>query len=220
MINFAERYGEVGIKKREDLISRKMSHKNLKIDKVGDKLLHNDGFIYTFLRSGVSSQASGWVDFAVSFVFFAWVNLAPWLSTAIGALAGGIVNCIINYRFTFHATGVSKKAVAVKFIMVWLGSLLLNSFGTQFVYWVIHEWYWLEDLGFRPDGFFAAARLFVALIVSWAWNFLLQRYFVYRVTKFDPYATRFVDFLIPGLKRMDNPEIDMQVNSQRENAKV
>lgn len=168
-----------------------------KLEKVGDKLLHNDGFIYTFLRSGVSSQASGWVDFIVSFVFFAWVNLAPWISTAIGAVAGGIVNAVINYKFTFHATGVSVRAVAVKFGLVWLGSLLLNSFGTEFIYWIIEDVHWLERIGFRPDGYFAAARLFVALVVSWGWNFLLQRYFVYRVTSFDKYAAMICDFIVP-----------------------
>ncbi|MCM1377984.1 MAG: GtrA family protein [Clostridium sp.] len=164
-----------------------------KLNKVGDNLLHNDNFIFTFLRSAVSSQASGWTDTAVSFIFFSLVGLTPFLSTALGAVAGGIVNCIINYRFTFHAEGCDWRAVVVKYALVWVGSLLLNSFGTQFLYYLINDWDWLETIGFKKDGFFLAARLFVALIVSWAWNFLLQRYFVYRVNPFDKYAIRFVD---------------------------
>ncbi len=163
--------------------------------KVGDQLLHSDNFLFTFLRSGVSSQASGWTDFAVSFVFFAWVHLSAWLSTAIGAVAGGIVNCILNYRFTFHADGVDWRAVIVKYALVWIGSLLLNSVGTEVLFYIIRDWDWLEKIGFKHDGYFAAARLFVSLIVSWGWNFLLQRYFVYRVTRFDAYAIRFLTFL-------------------------
>ncbi|MDE6683234.1 MAG: hypothetical protein K2J87_07395, partial [Muribaculaceae bacterium] len=50
----------------------------------------------------------------------------------------------------------------------------------------------LIDMGFRPDGFFAAARLLTSLIVSLVWNFLLQRYFVFRNTSFD---RKIVDFL-------------------------
>ena len=46
---------------------------------------------------------------------FVFVALDPFyrsnLSVAIGAIAGGIVNCCINYRFTFHAAGQSVKAV-------------------------------------------------------------------------------------------------------------
>ncbi len=172
---------------------------HMKLKKVTRQLLHNDNFIYTFIRSGVSSQTSGWTDFAVSFVFFAWVHCTPWLSTALGAVAGGVVNCVLNYRFTFHAEGVHWRAVAVKFFMVWVGSFLLNSFGTQALYYLIQNLDWLEDIGFKRDGYFAAARLFVALIVSWGWNFLLQRYFVYRVTRFDTLAIKTMNRLIPSL---------------------
>lgn len=162
---------------------------------VAGKVLHSDSIIFTFLRSTVSSQASSWTDMFVSFALFAWCSLTPWLSTAIGAVAGGIVNCLMTYRFTFHATGCPWRAVVVKFAMVWLGSLLLNSFGTEAVYWLLQRWTWLEEIGFRPDGYFAAARLGVSLVVSLAWNFLLQRYFVYRNNSFDPYAIRFMNFI-------------------------
>ncbi|MCH5319441.1 MAG: GtrA family protein [Paramuribaculum sp.] len=173
------------------------NHVKESADKLGGKLLRSNSFIYTFLRSAVSSQTSGWVDIGVGVACFSWLDLAPWLSTAIGAIAGGVVNCILNYRFTFRAQDVPWKAVVVKYIMVWAGSLILNSGGTQLVYMLIDGWHWLETIGFKPDGYYAAARLFVSLMVSWFWNFLLQRYFVYRKTGFDPKAVRFVNWLIP-----------------------
>lgn len=165
------------------------------IRKIGDKVLHDNNLLFTFLRSMVSSQAASWVDMAVRFVLFAWVNLQPFVATACGCVAGGIVNCVINYRFTFHASGCSVKAVAVKYALVWAGSLLLNSAGTQGLYQLLLRWHWLETLGFKPDGYFVAATLIVSLIVSWAWNFLLQRTFVYRSVRFDRYAIAFVDTL-------------------------
>lgn len=160
------------------------------------KILKSDNFIYTFLRSGVSSQASGWADMATSFVLFAWLHLTPFLSSALGAVVGGVVNCVLNYKFTFHASGCPWRAVIVKYALVWAGSLLLNSFGTQALYYLLQNWTWLETLGFRPDGYFMAARLTISLLVSWFWNFVLQRYFVYRPTSFDPYAVRFVSALV------------------------
>ena len=77
-------------------------------------LVHDNGFIFTLLRSGASSQICGWIDMIVSFVLFAFCNLTPWLSTALGALVGGIFNCIINYRFTFHSEGLEWRAVMEK----------------------------------------------------------------------------------------------------------
>lgn len=170
---------------------------------IAKRVVKSDSLIFTFLRSVVSSQTASWVDLGIGFVFFAWLGFQPWLSTAIGAVAGGIINCIINYRFTFHAQGVSWRAVIVKYVMVWIGSILLNSLGTQGLYMLIDDWHWLERIGFKPDGYYAAARLFVSLMVSWFWNFVLQRYFVYRPTRFDPTAERIMDRL--GVKHHHAP---------------
>lgn len=149
---------------------------------IADKVLHNDNIVFTFLRSIVSSQIASWVDMGLGFVLFAWAHLTPFLSTAIGAFAGGVINCGINYKFTFHADGLSWKSVAIKYAMVWVGSLLLNAFGTEVLYYLFENWTWLENIGFKPNGNYAAARLITSLLVSWFWNFLLQRYFVYRDT--------------------------------------
>ncbi len=176
------------------------------LKKIGSNLLHSDHFVYTFLRSAASSQTASWVDLVTGFVLFAWAGMTPFVSTAIGAAAGGIINCIINYKFTFHAKDCPWSAVVVKYAMVWAGSLLLNAFGTQMVYYLLQHWTWLETLGFKPDGYYAAARLGVSLAVSWFWNFLLQRYFVYQPTRFDKYASAFVHSLHPHFKKKDNLE--------------
>ena len=165
-----------------------------------DKFLHSDGFLFTLLRSGASSQICGWIDMLVSFVVFAFLDFTPWLSTAIGAFVGGILNCVIKYRFTFHAEGVAWRAALTKFLFVWVGSLLLNSFGTQIVYYLMREWTWLKTImGLGDDAIFLVARLSVSLVVSLAWNFLLQRNFVFRETRLDAYILRSLDYL--GISR-------------------
>lgn len=155
-----------------------------KLTKAKDKVLHGNG-IFMFLRSSASSQIASIVDLSLGFVLFSWVGLYPWLATGIGAIAGGIINCCINYRFTFHAQGIRPLAVAIKYIMVWIGSLLLNTFGTSAVYGLLQSTNVSDMLGLTEKGCYAAARVSVSLIVSLAWNFLLQRYFVYRHVSFD-----------------------------------
>lgn len=175
--------------------------KSDKIKSVGKDMLSSDRLVYTFLRSIVSSQAGSWVDLGFRMLFFAFVfsELDMFyrsnLSVAIGAIMGGVVNCTINFRFTFHASGQSVRAVVVKYIMVWTGSLLLNMYGTTFAAEGLSHWQWLINLGFRPDGIFAVATLTVSLLVSWFWNFLLQRKFVYRANSFDPVAIKIFNFL-------------------------
>lgn len=165
------------------------------LGQLGDKTMHSNGFIYTFLRSIVSSQCASWVDMGIGFAFFAWLKFDASLATAIGALCGGVVNCVINYKFTFHADGLDWRAVIVKYAMVWIASALLNTFGTGFVYYLMNQWEWLESIGFKRDGFYAASRLFVSLMVSWVWNFPMQRYFVYSKTKVDDLTISTINYI-------------------------
>ena len=69
----------------------------------------------------------------VCFVFYAWVFLPlgsdpmrSFLATAIGLVVGGVVNCCINYKFTFRAEHCAVKAVAIKYLLIWGGSFILN----------------------------------------------------------------------------------------------
>ena len=174
--------------------------------KLADKVMNGNGF-FTFLRSSVSSQIASWVDMGTRMIFFSLVFASmnefyrSNLSVAIGAFVGGIINCTINYRFTFHASGQSVKAVAVKYLLIWTGSLMLNMYGTTFTARLLDKWTWLHNLGFTSDAIFAAATLLVSLIVSLAWNFALQRSFVYRPSKFDRYAIDFVNLFIRKSER-------------------
>ena len=96
--------------------------------RVARKFMTGKG-IFTFLRSSVSSQIASWIDMGTCFVFYAWVFVAmgkdplrSFLATAIGLVVGGVVNCCINYKFTFRAEHCSMKAVAVKYLLIWGGS--------------------------------------------------------------------------------------------------
>lgn len=168
------------------------------VQKAKEKILHSDNFFFTLVRSTVSAQLCGWIDTFLSFALFAFCHLTAWLSTAIGAFVGGVFNCLINYRFTFHTEGVALKVALTKFSFAWLGSLLLNSFGTQYAYYLFKNWHWLsETLELSQDAIFLASRLFVALVVSIFWNFLLQKYVVFRPNPVDKYIERMYDFFDP-----------------------
>ena len=47
-----------------------------------------------------------------------------------------IVNCAINYGWVFHAEDCKKTHVAVKYLFVWGGSIILNTWGT----FALTEW--------------------------------------------------------------------------------
>ena len=160
-----------------------------------NKFVYGKG-VFTFIRSSISSQLASWVDMGSGIGMVA-MGVSEWIATPIGAILGGIVNCCINYKFTFRASDCPVKAVAVKYFMIWVGSVVLNTVGTSLLTQVLDNWHILEAMGFTTVGSFAVARVVVSLIVSLLWNFLLQKNFVYkRNERFDPYAIKFVDGMV------------------------
>ena len=99
------------------------------ISKLIQKVISSDNIVLTFIRSWVASLSSAIVDLGCRVIFYSIVLSAlpefyrSNIAVAIGAVLGGVVNCAVNYKFTFHADGQSKKAVAIKFVICWAGNL-------------------------------------------------------------------------------------------------
>lgn len=154
-------------------------------------MVRSDHVVFTFMRSAVASLSSAVADFGSRILFFSvvLVTLPEFyrsnIAVAIGAVIGGVVNCVINYKFTFHANGQNKVGVAVKFFICWLGNLLLNMYGTTLLLIPLSRWELLKSYGVTQDEIFAVTTFGVAILVSVFWNFTMQRYFVYRTTCFD-----------------------------------
>ena len=142
-----------------------------------DSLRHQ---IWTFCKAQISAQAATIVDFAVSLFMAEVAGIWYLYSTFIGALSGGVFNCVVNYRWVFNAIGLKKKYVALKYFMVWTGSILLNTGGT----------YLLTELS---KTHFVYSKIIVAVLVGILWNYLMQKNFVYR----DMHLTE-------GIKRINN----------------
>lgn len=136
---------------------------------------------FTFLRAQFSSQVSSWFDFLVSILC---VNLFNWyygLSTLIGNISGGLLNCYINYKWTFKANGQSIKYVLIKYVLIWLGSIFFNTQGTILFTEYVMKYIPKEAL---PDilvnNIFLVPKIVVSIIIGWVWNYNMQRIFVYR----------------------------------------
>lgn len=149
-----------------------------------DKFLKGKG-LFQYLRSVIVSQISGWTDIGMSQLAFAVLNLPAWIAGAIGPVCGGIVNCSINYKFTFRVDNGNVRNIVIKYFMVWIVSLTLNSQGTQWFNHFVDGLSLMDALGVSHDMRFFIARVTASLLVSVCWNFFMQKYFVYRDVRFD-----------------------------------
>jgi len=124
---------------------------------------------WTFFKAQLTAQIATLADFSLSLLLAEWAGLYYVTSSFLGALSGGMVNCAMNYRWVFKPEGLKKKSVASKYLLVWCGSIVLNTLGT----------YALTELS---GEYFIYSKTVAAITVAVLWNYQLQRFFVYRDT--------------------------------------
>lgn len=136
--------------------------------------------IKEFSKAQVSSLISTACDFMTTAVLFKLLEHVV-ISTASGAVVGGMVNCIINYTWTFKGSKRGKKGVVWRYALVWLGSIVLNTAGTEYGVKLVELLGnhlgngWSQNL-----SLVLIVKAVVAIAVGVFWNFTMQKYFVYK----------------------------------------
>lgn len=124
--------------------------------------------LWTFCKAQCSAQMATLIDFVITVFLSELIGLWYVAATYLGAIGGGVANCVINYRWVFDNTCLlSRKSVAWRYLFVWCGSIVLNTSGT----------YLLTEVSGRH---FILAKILVAVIIGIGWNYRLQRTFVYK----------------------------------------
>lgn len=122
--------------------------------------------IFTFCKAQCSAWLASIVDFGVTLILVHVFGIWYGYSTFIGAMSGGIANCSINYKWVFHAFEMKKKYIAMRYVIVWIGSILLNTYGTYLL---------TEMSGLN----FVISKVAVAVMVAILWNYQMQYRFVF-----------------------------------------
>lgn len=134
-----------------------------------------------FLKAQFSAQMATVVDFLATILLANLSTIGYVYATFLGAVTGGALNCIINYRWTFRTNGCKKRHVITKYILVWIGSIFLNTLGTYLLTEYCGRIEWVsEALGVYFANFFIISKIIVSLLVGVLWNYTMQRIFVYR----------------------------------------
>ena len=123
--------------------------------------------IPTFARHQVGSMVTSVVDFGTMIACVHVLALHPATATAFGAAAGAVLNFLLGRYWIFPGGRASPAGSALRYALVSLISLGLNTAGEYVFVSFAHIQYVL-------------ARAVIAVAVSVAWNFPMQRAFVYR----------------------------------------
>ena len=124
----------------------------------------------TFLKAQAASIIGSAADFLVYMVMVQLTANTPGmvsLATAEGAIAGGIVNFLISRKWVFSGGQKRKHVQALRYVLVWIGSILLNSLGMYLI-------------SYYTTLNFAVARVLVGVLIGVTYNYSLQKRFVFK----------------------------------------
>ena len=120
-----------------------------------------------FLKAQLSAFVGGLTDFGIYSFCFKVLSFSAPLSNAISGSLGAVVNFVINRYWSFDSKDQPLGSQLWKFVLVVIGSILLKSGG---IYLLVDKW------GFH----FMLGKVIIELIVSLGFNFVLQKYWVFK----------------------------------------
>lgn len=123
--------------------------------------------IKEFLKAQLSAFIGGIVDLGIYSFCFKVIGISAPFSNVLGGGVGAVVNFTINRYWSFKNTRVSVGEQLTKFVLVVCGSILLKSLGIYLLV-VLLQYHFL------------LSKLLVELVVSLGFNFVLQKYWVFR----------------------------------------
>jgi putative flippase GtrA len=121
----------------------------------------------TFWKAQVSSLLSTLADFLFTLFFAEALGIWYLASSFMGMITGGCVNFLIGRNWVFKAEKNESFVQAKRYIVVWAGSLSLNTLGI----------YLFTDV-FRV--YYLVSKLLITVWVGVFFNFYLQRSFVFK----------------------------------------
>jgi len=120
------------------------------------------------------------VDFACTIFFTEVMHIWYVASTALGSLAGAITNFLMGRYWVFKSTERKIQQQAFRYALVAAGSLILNTAGVYLLTEFIHK-YLRGDAPHDQD--YIIAKVIVAVVVAFSYNFILQKNFVFEWSK-------------------------------------
>jgi putative flippase GtrA len=126
--------------------------------------------VFVFAKAQVSAFTGGLLDYAVMVFCTELLHIHYTISIVIGGIIGAVLNFSVNRYWTFKANQANSAPVGmqlVKFVFVVAGSIALKSYGT----FLLTNWLKLD---------YKITRIMVDIIVSLGFNYVLQKYWVFR----------------------------------------
>ncbi len=120
----------------------------------------------TLLKYNTSAVIATSVDYTLFIILSEIFQLWYLLSSVAGLVAGGITSFLLERSWAFEKSDGKISKQAVRYIITWVISILLNSAGLYAL---------VEYAGIQ----YIASKIIVSALVGIGFNFLMHKHFVF-----------------------------------------
>lgn len=120
----------------------------------------------TFFKTQISSLLATLVDFLTTILCVELLKIQILEASILGAMTGAFTNFLVNKYWSFETGTSGLKRQSLRYFLVWIGSVLLNTLGLYILTGVFHINY-------------IFSKITVAIIVGIAFNYTLQKHYVF-----------------------------------------
>ncbi|NOR87060.1 MAG: hypothetical protein GQ527_05575 [Bacteroidales bacterium] len=128
---------------------------------------NNPNILASFFRYNMVAILATTVDFLAFILLNDIINLWYVASTFISAIIGGTVAFILNRNWVFKSKNGKPSFQVVKYIVVWGGSILLNTYG---LYLIVENTNISEML----------SKVLVSVFIGVSYNFLMSKFIIFK----------------------------------------
>ncbi len=123
-----------------------------------------------FFRYNVVALFATTLDFSLFIIFTDIFQIWYVASTFISAIVGGIVAFFLERNWAFVSKDGKLSSQAIKYLIVWIMSILLNTLGL----YLIVEYINIDQV---------ISKVIISVIVGIGFNFLMHSFFVFNNNK-------------------------------------
>lgn len=121
-----------------------------------------------FYKANIASLSASLCDYLLT-IALVKLKFDPLFSSILGNVFGGLINFLICRHWVFEARNNSVADQSKKYLLVWTGSLLINALGLYLLINVLKVPYII-------------AKIIASLAVSFAYNYPIQKRYVFKTT--------------------------------------
>ena len=123
--------------------------------------------IISFFRYYVVAVLATIIDFSAFILLSEIIDFWYVSSAFISAFFGGVAAFLLNRNWTFMGKDGKLSIQAIKYLIVWGGSILLNTIG---IYLIVENTS-IEEI---------VSKIIISITIGVCYNFLMNKYFVFK----------------------------------------